>query len=784
MEKFLELFDGWSEDHIELSPDEKDDTGKVRGDYKTVRGPITAEMVERHFAGQTSLGASPLRKDGTVVFGAIDVDIPDMDPDLVSECVARIRATSAFFWSKSRGIHVYVFACEPVPAKLMLDYLAMLRKRLPKQVQAAAKELFPKQTDPREVKSPSAINLPMFGKAREPIIALAPDAKHLRVGDNEEPTEMFRLIHEHCRVSRDFIQQALKNRQVVVDTQSAGYRVPEDAPGRQELLWRIACSMQARGWPDDELEAELRRLNEACFHSVFDGKGPLEERRLADIIKRVRQKEKGAPAQLNYLEVEKFNCDFAVIDIDGKLEFLDRKAADFRTYTFGDFRVKTANRLVPMKGKLVPVLDLWLRDIDRAEFDGVVTEPLGYSGRAYNIWRGFAVQPMEGDPTPFIEVVRDILCGGDADAARWVIHWLADAVQRPTEPSPPTALALRGPQGHGKSYLVEFLTAIFGPRYVQWVQESERLFSRFNRELFGATIIAAEESIFHGSPKVANTLKSFISSPLWTYEAKHKAALQAKNVHRLIATTNSDHAVHLDHDDRRWTVIDVPRRWDTSTEEGRAAANADWEPYWQFLRGDGPAIVLHHLLSVEVDRNLIRFGHITDAKAEDKMQSSPVLAVLDEMAETAIAPHDMDGRGIMSAKSFHEAVQKQGGLSARTRSVKEVMTEFDKLVPGCETVRNARYVKDVRTFSTKDLGAYAEPLIERDQRGRDLGSLAAFREAVAKHTRRSYDAEGEWRPWTPPDLNGISSVEREEHRDRVLSAQERGDALRGDNLPF
>ena len=67
----------------------------------------------------------------------------------------------------------------------------------------------------------------------------------------------------------------------------------------------------------------LRRLNEARFHEVFDGKGPLEESRLRDIIKRVRKQDKGTPAQLNFIEIEKFNRDYAVIDIDGKLEFLE-----------------------------------------------------------------------------------------------------------------------------------------------------------------------------------------------------------------------------------------------------------------------------------------------------------------------------------------------------------------------------------------------------------------------------------------------------------------------------
>ena len=762
MDTFLKLFDGWREHHIEFSPKKKDEKGKVRGDYRTVPGPLTAELVERHFAGEISLGVSPLRKDNTVVFAAIDVDIPDMDIKLIEECFRRISATCAFFWSKSRGIHICVFTSEPVPAQLMINYLVLLRKRLPKHVQAAAKEIFPKQTNHAEVKRPSAINLPMFGKAREPIRAFAPNGHTITVGDCEKPKELFDLLHEHCRIAQDFMVEALKHRQLAVDVEKAGYKVPKDAPGRQEFLWKIGCSMQARGWPDQELEVELRRLNKTGLLGVFEGKGPIEERRLVDIIKRVLKQSKGVPAQLNFHEIEKFNKHYAIIDLDGKLEFLDREHEGFKTYTHHDFRLKTANWLIQFKGNLVPILDFWLRDIDRAIFDGVVMEPLDYAGKSYNAWHGFAVEPKSGDPAPFIELIKDILCGQDEAAAKWIIHWLADAVQRPTEPSPPSALALRGPQGHGKTFFIEFLTAIFGSRYVQWVQESERLFSRFNRELLGSTILAAEEAIFYGSEKSAATLKSLISSSRWTYEAKHKAAFEAKNVHRLIATTNSEQAVHLDHDDRRWTVIEVPLRWDMSTEEGRAKANADWEPYWKFLRGDGPAIVLDFLLKVEVDQDLIRFGHITQAKADDKVQSNPILAVLDEMAETGIVPYGIGGAGVMANQAFCKAVEKQGGLSARSKSAKRVMAEFDKLVPRCKVVRNALYISDFKTFLGQDSAPYVEPLVEHNQRGRELGSLSAFRATIAKHTRRTYQTEGEWRPCPIPGLGSGSTAKKDD----------------------
>ena len=159
---------------------------------------------------------------------------------------------------------------------------------------------------------------------------------------------------------------------------------------------------------------------------------------------------------------------------------------------------------------------------------------------------------------------------------------------------------------------------------------------------------------------LAQQLKTLISSDRWTYEEKFKATIEAKNVHRLIATTNSKHAVLVEDDDRRWTVIEVPTRWDLSTEEGREKNSIDWEPLYQFMRSDGPAIVLDALFKIEVDEKLIRFGHVNASKADDKIMSDPVLAWLDEVAETGCLPHDLDEKGVASISSITEAVKAIG----------------------------------------------------------------------------------------------------------------------------
>lgn len=354
----------------------------------------------------------------------------------------------------------------------------------------------------------------------------------------------------------------------------------------------------------------------------------------------------------------------------------------------------------------------------------------------------------------FKAYIRDVLCSGDAGLAHWVTMWLADAVQRPTEPSPPSALALRGPQGGGKSFLQErILTPIFGERYVQKVQESERLFSRFNRSIFGATFVAAEESIFHGSAATAAKLKSFISSPSWTYEEKFKATVQAKNVHRLIATTNETQAVHIDFDDRRWTVIEVSQPFDMTTSEGQEAAYAFWEPYHAFMRSaDGPGIVLRYLLDYPVDRKALTFGYGTEAKARDKVSSDPILAVLHEIAETGICPHDRSASGTISNKTLTALVHRAGG---RKMTPEEISHKVGQVIPQAERCRSAMYCERVHTYTTADGLASVTPLMETRQRGFAFGALADFRAAVARLTLQNYDDGMEaWHAWTAPEMEG------------------------------
>lgn len=750
VELFCKLFDGNPEHHLKATETGTTKaSGKSEAAYLTVEGALSPDQVWNHLTGHSAYGVAPNRADNTCAYGILDFDLYGMSEDDVIEAAKRIRCPSVAFRTKSLGLHIVVFSDEPVSSKIMHDFLKSKRRNMPRSWHKHI-EIFPAatQTSLADGDKAKCVNLPMNGASRLPAWFIDSNGAHFE-WDHQDSLQQLQHYDSECRIDAALLTDLAKA-EPEIDTSDIGFKEPSDAAGRNDFLTKIAASMQARGWTDEAMEARLRQINHDAKHEVFDGK-PLPDAEVKTILKSIQRYEKGAPAPLHFRVVEKFNRDWAVIDIDGKIEYVRKSADHFVTYSKNDLLDKTAMHSIPIKGGRIPLARLWMQDVDRDEFEGVVCEPEDYDGIGYNVFRGFRVSPLEGDVTPFKDYIENVLCDGDEALAHWVTMWLADAFQRPTEPSAPTAIALRGPQGAGKSFLQEqILARILDPRSMHVVTESKRLFSQFNRDLFGCTFIACEESIFHGSKQDADALKNLITSKAWTYEQKHKAAFRGKNVHRLIATTNNKQAVHVERDDRRWTVIEVKQPYDLTTDEGKAQAFRFWDPYYNYVRSDeGPRAILHFLLNFPVEHETLTFPYGTDAKSEDKLRSDPVLAVLHQIAEDGVVPDDTKGSGVISIKTLTREIQKRPG--GRYLSPEDVYGRFDDLVPFAKTVRTAFHVTEIFKAQTQDAGFVVRALGESRQRGRDLGPIAEFRAHIGGLTAGDYGDELDWCPWQEPD---------------------------------
>lgn len=215
------------------------------------------------------------------------------------------------------------------------------------------------------------------------------------------------------------------------------------------------------------------------------------------------------------------------------------------------------NDLVEIDGKLRSKAQIWIKSPHRRTFHDIVFNPkrVGHYDDKYNIWKGFAVEPIQGDCSLYWAHVKEVICSGKEAHYQYVRKWLAHLIQKPWVIS--TALVLRGKQGTGKGSFVEPIGKIFGSHYAP-LASLDRILGRFNSHLKNALLIFADEAIWGGNKKEIGALKSLITEPKLFIEGKGKDGYWIDNYKHLIVCSNEDWAIHLDPDDRRFFVLDIP----------------------------------------------------------------------------------------------------------------------------------------------------------------------------------------------------------------------------------
>jgi hypothetical protein len=136
--------------------------------------PVTVVLWELHLAGKQGLGIVPIRKDGTVMWGAIDIDVySGLDHVEIARALLKLNLPLIVCKSKSGGCHIYLFCSEPVGATAMQNKL----REVAAMLGHGKAEVFPKQT--KLVDMGSWINMPYFGGAETTRYAVTPDGEAL-----------------------------------------------------------------------------------------------------------------------------------------------------------------------------------------------------------------------------------------------------------------------------------------------------------------------------------------------------------------------------------------------------------------------------------------------------------------------------------------------------------------------------------------------------------------------------------------------------------------------------
>ena len=362
------------------------------------------------------------------------------------------------------------------------------------------------------------------------------------------------------------------------------------------------------------------------------------------------------------------NSHFFVADVKGAAQIAC--VGDDGAFTYmptRDFSLKIRNIFVRVsdnqgKTKKVSGEKFWLEHRDR-QVRKIIFDPKAPAGAAvagqFNLWRGFAIEPKKGwnKQRRLWKHIRQVICRREKAKLRYLMFWLAWAVQNPDK-TPETVIVLKSNlQGTGKSTLSYVMRTIFGS-HAHVIADKERLLGRFNANLETACFICAEEMIWAGDRGTADALKSLITGDSLTLEVKNGARWEIPNRLHFIMTTNHDHAIHAGARDRRFFVLDV---------DPAKAQNSGWfDPLYRDLDDGGRAEFLYFLQNLNLGEwHPRKLPKTAEAMEQQKMSADSVIqwaqACIDN--DALVNEYNFDSHKLNSwipTNALYESYKKHG----------------------------------------------------------------------------------------------------------------------------
>lgn len=267
--------------------------------------------------------------------------------------------------------------------------------------------------------------------------------------------------------------------------------------------------------------------------------------------------------------IDTINEKHAIVSLQGKVVVLNheydpvlkRKCVTFSSQADFALRYRTKKlKVTDNKGETKPieVSKLWLNSHERLQYDGLIFDPSDQADneKYFNIWQGFS---YESDPTGNCDIYYDHMfnnvCQGDERHYNYLLDWMANCIQNPTNKAG-VAIIIRGGQGTGKGVFINFFRELFGPHGL-YIQDMQHLVGRFNAHLKECVLLFADEIFVTGDKAHEGRLKGLITETIQMVEYKGKDIIQFSNHINLMMSSNERYVAPLDHDDRRYFILDI-----------------------------------------------------------------------------------------------------------------------------------------------------------------------------------------------------------------------------------
>jgi hypothetical protein len=278
---------------------------------------------------------------------------------------------------------------------------------------------------------------------------------------------------------------------------------------------------------------------------------------------------------LNALPAEKFNEIEALWDLNTQYavfkdptavyEFRTEKfltAHNFTTVSVADQRILQRNA----KGELVPAQAgrAWLAWPQRRSYTRLAYEPgqlRDLEDGSYNLWKGFGVESIKGDPSPWLWWLDHVFDGGPDAERRWFQQWVAYPILHPGVKLFSAVVFFGEVQGSGKSFGGEILRRIYGLNNSSEIGGNEQVTAKFNSHLVNRQLLLANEVADQKHMRLDSTkLKAIITQEEVQLEKKGVDKISVRDCANWWITSNKDAAVYVDDYDRRYFFRKVAQK--------------------------------------------------------------------------------------------------------------------------------------------------------------------------------------------------------------------------------
>ena len=204
-----------------------------------------------------------------------------------------------------------------------------------------------------------------------------------------------------------------------------------------------------------------------------------------------------------------------------------------------------------------PLGQWWLGHRDRLQFRGVTFRPGGPKvvNECLNLWQGWGVDAKAGDWRLIRQHIEEVLAGGNAVFAEYVIQWIAWSVQNPAAQAE-VALVLIGEKGAGKGTLVRCLQRIFGAHAFQ-VTSREEVIGKFNGHLQDCVLFVADEAYWGGDKRCIGRLQGMITETTLPIERKGIDLIQVPNYLHVLMLAEPGSVIPAGRFERRYAALAV-----------------------------------------------------------------------------------------------------------------------------------------------------------------------------------------------------------------------------------